>query len=82
MAKKAIKKSATTKTEKSNKSTKDASIVKDAQYWIGFAKTKNVKFPFFKFKGHTYRTSDGKKYHSIQEFAADGGDWNKIQNIA
>lgn len=49
--------------------------------WVKFAKKNKVKEPFFSYQGLTRRTSDGKEYHYIEDFNADGGTVEKVKVI-
>jgi len=56
-------------------------LPKDAKGWAKFAKANKITKPFFQLDGLTRRTSDGKDYHYIEDFNADGGTIEKVQII-
>lgn len=50
---------------------------------VALAKKHKVKLPFYQICGGVIRTSDGKAYHSPEEFFADGGarDWSNVHKL-
>lgn len=54
------------------------------QKWIDFASSNKITKPFFQVNGTVYRTSDGKGYHTPEQFFGDGGqkNWSNVHVIS
>ena len=46
-----------------------------------FAISNNITSPYYELNGTVYRTSDGKAYSTPEQFAQDGGSFDKVQKV-